>query len=400
MAGIRNSTPLLASFRANSPRTVPDILITGLNGSGKSNILDAICFVLGISNLSAVRAANLQDLVYKRGQAGVTKATVTIDFNNEDPNTSPFGYHQYKTISVTRQIVIGGRNKWLVNGHAATQQTIQNLFQSVSLNVNNPHFLIMQGRITKVLNMKPPEILAMIEEAAGTRMYEEKKRKALETIEKKDKKLEEIQKVLDEEIFPKLDHYRKEKKKFLEFQNVSKQLEHTRGLVVAYEYKRNEEKLSRSDADLKEKEARIAELVDLAKELKKRVAEIGKLVDEIEKKKRKDGGRFEELDNVVKEHSKQLVKVKTQYDLKQSSLADEEASRDQINANVTEVGRDSKIVDGQMDSFSPVHLHRSNRGFSLRRKRSLRPRQASTRSGLTLRKSLQPCGKKRTCCRP
>jgi len=42
--------------------------------------------------------------------------------------------------------------------------------------VNNPHFLIMQGRITKVINMKPPEILGMIEESAGTRMYEAKKR--------------------------------------------------------------------------------------------------------------------------------------------------------------------------------------------------------------------------------
>jgi hypothetical protein len=46
---------------------------------------------------------------------------------------------------------------------------VSDLFRSVQLNVNNPHFLIMQGRITKVLNMKPPEILAMIEEAAGTR---------------------------------------------------------------------------------------------------------------------------------------------------------------------------------------------------------------------------------------
>jgi structural maintenance of chromosome 2 len=52
--------------------------ITGLNGSGKSNILDAICFVLGITNMSTVRAQNLQDLIYKRGQAGVTKASVTI----------------------------------------------------------------------------------------------------------------------------------------------------------------------------------------------------------------------------------------------------------------------------------------------------------------------------------
>ena len=45
--------------------------ITGLNGSGKSNILDSICFVLGITNLSQVRAGNLSELVYKQGQAGV-----------------------------------------------------------------------------------------------------------------------------------------------------------------------------------------------------------------------------------------------------------------------------------------------------------------------------------------
>jgi structural maintenance of chromosome 2 len=64
---------------------------SGLNGSGKSNILDAICFVLGISNLTQVRGGNLSELVYKQGQAGVTKASVTIVFNNEDKQNSPVG---------------------------------------------------------------------------------------------------------------------------------------------------------------------------------------------------------------------------------------------------------------------------------------------------------------------
>ena len=58
--------------------------MAGLNGSGKSNILDSICFVLGISNLTQVRVGNLSELVYKQGQAGVTKASVTIVFNNQD----------------------------------------------------------------------------------------------------------------------------------------------------------------------------------------------------------------------------------------------------------------------------------------------------------------------------
>jgi structural maintenance of chromosome 2 len=82
--------------------------ITGLNGSGKSNILDAICFVLGISNLSQVRAGNLQDLVYKQGQAGVTKASVTVVFNNADPSKSPIGYEHHETISVCRQVRAAG----------------------------------------------------------------------------------------------------------------------------------------------------------------------------------------------------------------------------------------------------------------------------------------------------
>ena len=127
--------------------------ITGLNGSGKSNILDAICFVLGLTNLSSVRASNMQDLIYKRGQAGVTKASVTIVFDNSDKERSPVAFENYATITVTRQVAMGGASKYLINGHKATQQAVQNLFQSVQLNINNPNFLIMQGRITKVLNL-------------------------------------------------------------------------------------------------------------------------------------------------------------------------------------------------------------------------------------------------------
>jgi structural maintenance of chromosome 2 len=210
--------------------------ITGLNGSGKSNILDAICFVLGISNLSQVRAGNLNELVYKQGQAGVTKASVTIVFNNAERENSPVGYEEYAQITVTRQVVIGGRNKYLINGHTAQLSRVQNLFHSVQLNVNNPHFLIMQGRITKVINMKPPEVLAMIEEAAGTRMFEMKREAAVKTIEKKDGKVEEMKKVLAEEITPTLDKLRTERGAYMQFTASSAECERLERFVTAHEY--------------------------------------------------------------------------------------------------------------------------------------------------------------------
>ena len=134
-------------------------------------------------------------MVYKSGQAGVKKATVTITFDNSDAKASPMGYENHKEITIARQVVIGGRNKYMLNGYSVQNKKVQDLFCSIQLNVNNPHFLIMQGRITKVLNMKPKEILSMIEEAAGTSMYESKKQDALKTIAQKDNKLLSINKV-------------------------------------------------------------------------------------------------------------------------------------------------------------------------------------------------------------
>eukprot|EP01100_Stratorugosa_tubuloviscum_P004841 TRINITY_DN2224_c1_g1_i1.p1 TRINITY_DN2224_c1_g1~~TRINITY_DN2224_c1_g1_i1.p1 ORF type:complete len:310 (-),score=132.89 TRINITY_DN2224_c1_g1_i1:27-914(-) len=261
--------------------------ITGLNGSGKSNILDAICFVLGISNLSQVRVSNLQELVYKQGQAGVTKASVTIVFNNENKKQSPVGYEQYDQITVTRQVVIGGRSKYLINGHNAQPSRVQNLFHSVQLNVNNPHFLIMQGRITKVLNMKPPEILAMIEEAAGTRMFEVKKSAALKTIEKKEKKVEEIKRILAEDITPTLERLRSERKHYMEWVNNNSEIERLQRFCKAWDYVRFQNLLERAVDDLSEMENQQSQLENQSNSIKNQLSNLKEKINELSKKKKR-----------------------------------------------------------------------------------------------------------------
>jgi len=181
--------------------------------------------------------------VYKQGQAGVTKASVSIVFNNSDRARSPVGYEHCDQITVTRQIVIGGRNKYMINGQTAQPTRVQNLFHSVQLNVNNPHFLIMQGRITKVLNMKPMEILSMLEEAAGTRMYESKKEAALKTLDKKQTKVDEIDKLLEEEILPTIEKLRKERGEYMKWAAGNDALERLRRFCVAYEFTNLREEL-------------------------------------------------------------------------------------------------------------------------------------------------------------
>ncbi|KAK0422597.1 hypothetical protein QR680_007660 [Steinernema hermaphroditum] len=215
--------------------------ITGLNGSGKSNILDSICFVLGISNLSQVRALSLSDLVYKHGQAGITKATVTITFDNNNPDLRPLGYENCKEIVIRRQVVVNGRNNYTINGFPATNQRAADLFRSVGLNINNPHFLIMQGRITKVLNMKPMEILGMIEEAAGVRLLDAKKMNCQKTIEKKEATMSEIHRVMSEDIQPKINALKDDKKNYMEYERLMRENEILHRKVIASEFVECEE---------------------------------------------------------------------------------------------------------------------------------------------------------------
>ncbi|VDN59451.1 unnamed protein product [Dracunculus medinensis] len=330
--------------------------ITGLNGSGKSNILDAICFVLGISNLSQVRAAQLSDLVYKQGQAGIAKATVTVTFDNTDPSNRPVGYEKYEEIVVRRQIIINGRNTYTLNGTAATNSRVADLFRSVGLNVNNPHFLIMQGRITKVLNMKPMEILGMIEEAAGTRMYEAKKQSALRTIEKKEGKMAEIKQVMEEDILPQVEKLKRDRCDYLEYQRIDREVELLERKLVAFDFLTSQsrscklekaieeilEEIGNNDAFIDEKKLQLTKKEEMLKELE-------------EDREKRYGDRRKSIEHRVKKQSSLLTSVESQRDalvdkIKEMKIA---ISRKMKSINTDKKELEKKLGDlKKMESIS------------------------------------------------
>ncbi|NWQ69910.1 SMC2 protein, partial [Neopipo cinnamomea] len=316
--------------------------ITGFNGSGKSNILDAICFVLGISNLSQVRASNIQDLVYKNGQAGIAKAVVSITFDNLDKHQSPLGFEGNDEIIVTRQVVVGGKSKYLINGSNANINRVQDLFCSIGLNVNNPHFLIMQGQITKILNMKPPEILAMIEEAAGTRLYECKRNSAQKTIEKKETRLKSIETVLSEEICPTLEDLREGRAAYLEHQKLLREVEHLSHYYIAYQFFRAEKAKESFSHTLKEMQANIEKLQESKAELEQRVRKLNENIVEMEKEKDNEVGHiFRALEAALSENQRVNTKARSALDLKKQNLKNEEIKYNEL---VTRMQKDSKAL--------------------------------------------------------
>lgn len=229
------------------------------------------------------------------------------------------------------QIVVGGRNKYLINGHVAQPSRVQNLFHSVQLNVNNPHFLIMQGRITKVLNMKPPEILSMLEEAAGTRMYESKKEAALKTLEKKQSKVDEIDKLLDQEILPALEKLRKQRLQYMQWANGNAELDRLKRLCIAYEFVQAEKIRDTAVSGVEQVKTKITDIDDSRERLQVEIHEMETQLSNLTAEKEASmGGEVKVLSENVDVLSRELVKQASALENQEDILRSEKENAEKV----------------------------------------------------------------------
>ncbi|KAF8621947.1 hypothetical protein AX15_007380 [Amanita polypyramis BW_CC] len=238
------------------------------------------------------------------------------------------------------QIAIPNVSKYLLNGHKAQQGQIQTLFQSVQLNINNPNFVIMQGRITKVLNMRPQEILGLVEEAAGTRMFEERKDKAKKTMSKKEKRVQEITSILEEEIIPKLNKLREEKRSYLQYQKTCTELERIGRILRAWEWTEGKKRVRSKEAELDTKKLEAKEYHEYKARLSREVKAAEKDVEDVIRKRDaeiKKGGKLKLLEEQVTELGKVIVKIRTQVELKQGTIQDEETKTTGLENEIQEL---------------------------------------------------------------
>lgn len=233
----------------------------------------------------------------------------------------------------------------MVNGRTVQQNELQNLFHSVQLNINNPHFLIMQGRITKVLNMKPPEILSMIQEASGTRMFESKKEAAIKTIEKKQLKVDEITNCMDAEIMPTLEKLRGERQSYLTWQSNNSELERLERFCIAVEYKRAEEKLLSSEDDKREILNQIDDFEKTQREKQEEADICVNKIKEIENLRNENmEGEFQQLKKNEADLSKEVVRLNTLSNNQNESLSNEKESLSVIKKQIDAL---SKLISSK-----------------------------------------------------
>src|SRR5512144_347352 len=154
--------------------------VVGPNGCGKSNVADAIRWVLGEQSARQLRGRSMEDVIFNgsESKAPLSLAEVMLTFDNDRPGELPVQYQGFAEITVGRRLYRTGESEYLVNGVQARLLDVNDLFFGSGVG-RTAYSIIEQGRIGQIVSARPEDRRAIVEEAAGITKYK-KRREAAE----------------------------------------------------------------------------------------------------------------------------------------------------------------------------------------------------------------------------
>jgi chromosome segregation protein len=194
----------LVGFKSFKDRTVIhfDEGITGIvgpNGCGKSNIVDALVWVMGEMSAKHLRGSSMEDVIFSgaEGYAPVGLAEVSLTLEN-DGGPFPAKYMRFSELMITRRLHRNGESEYLINKEPSRLRDIQEIFMDTGAG-SKGFSIIEQGAIGKIITSKPDDRRTLIEEAAGITKFKVRKRESQRKLESTDQNIVRLQDILGEQ---------------------------------------------------------------------------------------------------------------------------------------------------------------------------------------------------------
>ncbi|MDB1788877.1 chromosome segregation SMC family protein, partial [Eggerthella lenta] len=373
---------VLKGFKSFADRSVlalePGIIaVVGPNGSGKSNISDAVLWVLGERNAKHLRGQAMEDVIFAGSSArkSVGIAEVDLVLDNSD-GTLPVNFDE---VAVTRRMYRSGESEYLINGVVARRMDVLDILHDSGLGTGT-HSIISQGSLDSILQSKPEDRRALIEEAAGVLKHKQRKAKSERKLAAMDAHLARVKDVAAE-VERQLGPLERKAKRARTYQGLADELAEL-SLALAVDDLRTlrrgwDEAAAREralEAELEEKRAAIAQAEAAAEELQEKIRRESVDAGELARRHRRASSAVERFDGATlllheKRRAAQSYEAELRVTLEANAAkrAQAEADRAQAAEQLAEVQRDREQADATVARLASEQSENARRRRELER---------------------------------
>ncbi|MFT5011808.1 MAG: chromosome segregation protein, partial [Dinoroseobacter sp.] len=316
--------------------------VVGPNGCGKSNIIDAVRWVMGESSAKNLRGESMADVIFNgsTSRKPVGQASIELLFDNTEGRLGG-EYAAYAEISIKRQVTRDGHSAYFLNSQKCRRKDITDVFLGTGLGPRS-YAIIEQGMISNLIEAKPEELRVYIEEAAGISKYKERRKETERRISHTKDNLDRLSDLRDE-LERQLHHLERQAKaaeRYTELKaeerEVQSQLQGLKWKAITDEAKHKEQNIGklqveqeariadqrRVDAEVEQKRAELVTLNDQVNEVQKRYYDYGTEIARVEDSIRYQNERNQQLNADLEEVSENWYKIRADIDSDQRKLGE------------------------------------------------------------------------------
>ena len=356
------------SFVDSTTVTFPSSMscIVGPNGCGKSNVIDAVRWVLGESSAKNLRSDSMSEVVFNGSSSRkpVSKASVELFFDNTDGRIGG-EFSSYNEISVKRSIELDGQSNYYLNGTSCRKRDVTDVFLGTGLGPRS-YAIIEQGMISQLVSAKPDEMRGYIEEVAGISRYLERKKETESRIKRTRENLSRLED-LREEISRLLLKLKRQAKAAEKYSQLRKDENKAQQLLLASKWLDISKILKTKEKEVKDQELKVEE-VNSAKntsdseviELRAKQIELQSEMDKIQQEFYSFGADISRVEQEltskkerVREIEENLKTNNSQIVLRKEELQDLIRTKEEIRSKINSIDYElQKIKEGKDEGLN------------------------------------------------
>lgn len=332
--------------------------IVGPNGCGKSNVIDAVRWVMGETSAKNLRGDSMADVIFNgssnRKPVGV--AFIELIFDNTS-GTVGGQYAQYNEISIKRQVTRDGTSQYFLNSARCRRKDITDIFLGTGLGPRS-YAIIEQGTISRIIEAKPEELRVFLEEAAGISKYKERRRETENRIKHTRENLDRVNDLVDE-VGKRLKHLERQANTAQKYQEYKSEQRQVHAQLDALRWQDLERQIQEKDQDLlkldQEREAQTARKYKIESDMERmrqQQSEAHDVFNEVQGEYYRLGSETARIEQAIQHAKERHIQVKEDLENLEHSLGQNQKDLDEDEVKKQDLQQQVELNQQALNNFN------------------------------------------------